>query len=580
MYFFIILIVDVLICCQYAVSDLLTDLGSNVTINCDLDEKEVYWILLKTADPPTLILRSLSTTASPFYSNKTFKNKYSVQFKHRLVINNVTADELGVYYCMKSGTPPKLSNSTRIYITESTQLTECHNHTAVEIIDQNQTQYQIIIIISALMNGLLIIVVIGLVKVFVVGKRKSAETSTPSNTDLQQMQVIKQHQDPNQLQYAEVDFTKLRQKNCISQHKFILKGLNHDSMNVIHLQLCEFIHVMNIFTCTYSLIVLCQNVLICCQYAVSDLLTNLGSNVIINCDLDENEVYWILLKTADPPTVILRSMSTTTSPIYLNNTFRKKYSVQFKHRLVINNVTADELGVYYCMKTGTPPKLSNSTRLYLNESTELIECHNHTVVEFIERNSTVVNCIDQNQTRWQIFVIILSLMNGLLIIVVIDVLICCQSAVANPLTYLGSNVIINCDFDENEVYWILMKSPEPPSVILQSLPNSTFYPNSTFINKYSVQFKHRLVIHNVTADELGVYFCMNTHRPPKLSKTTRIYFNEKSLQCNTALQRAQVIEQHQDSDQLQYASVDFSKLRKNRSSQGNSTYAALNLPKS
>ncbi len=110
-------LVDVLICCQVAVSDLLTDLGSNVTINCDLDENDVYWISLKTADPPTVILRSFSTPKSPFYHNKTFRKKYSVQFKHRLVINNVTADELGVYYCMNTRTPPKLSNSTRIYFT-------------------------------------------------------------------------------------------------------------------------------------------------------------------------------------------------------------------------------------------------------------------------------------------------------------------------------------------------------------------------------------------------------------------------------------------------------------------------------
>ncbi len=108
-------ILDVLICCQTAVSDLITDLGSNVSINCDLDENDVYWILLKTADPPTVILRSFSTTTSSFYPNKTFRKKYSVQFKHRLVINNMTADELGVYYCMNTETPPKLSNSTRIY---------------------------------------------------------------------------------------------------------------------------------------------------------------------------------------------------------------------------------------------------------------------------------------------------------------------------------------------------------------------------------------------------------------------------------------------------------------------------------
>ncbi len=94
--------------------------------------------------------------------------------------------------------------------------------------------------------------------------------------------------------------------------------------------------------------------------------------MIINCDLDENDVYWILLKTADPPAVILQSFSTPTPPFYHNKTFRKKYSVQFKHRLVINNVTADELGVYYCMNTETPPKLSNSTRIYFNG--ELIYC--------------------------------------------------------------------------------------------------------------------------------------------------------------------------------------------------------------
>ncbi|XP_016370946.1 uncharacterized protein LOC107710632 [Sinocyclocheilus rhinocerous] len=216
----------VLMCCQAAVSDLSTDLGSNVTINCDLDENEVYWILLKTSDPPTVILRSFSTPKSPFYFNKTFRNKYSVQFKHRLVINNVTADELGVYYCMNTETPPKLSNSTRLYITESAHLTECHNHTVEEFIDQNQTQWQIIIIIiSGLMNGLLLIVVIGLLKVFVVGNKRSSERTQQLNTDLQQMQVTEQHQDQLQLElisfssllFREVDFSKLRRNIRTSQ---------------------------------------------------------------------------------------------------------------------------------------------------------------------------------------------------------------------------------------------------------------------------------------------------------------------------------------------------------------------------
>ncbi|XP_039550764.1 uncharacterized protein LOC120495325 [Pimephales promelas] len=185
----------VLICCRAAVSDQLTDLGSNVTINCDLDENEVYWILLKTPDPPTVILRSTSNPTAPFYSNKTFRKKYSLQFNHHLVINNVTADELGVYYCMNTRTPPKLSNSTRLHFTESTQITECHNHTAMEFIDQNQIdknqkQYQIIIIISGLMNGLLLIVLI----VFATGKTEKLDKHI--HTDLQ-TQVTYQFQDPD-----------------------------------------------------------------------------------------------------------------------------------------------------------------------------------------------------------------------------------------------------------------------------------------------------------------------------------------------------------------------------------------------
>uniref|UniRef100_A0A8C1W569 Si:dkey-208m12.3 n=1 Tax=Cyprinus carpio TaxID=7962 RepID=A0A8C1W569_CYPCA len=176
----------VFMCCQVAVSDLLTDLGSNVIINCDLDENEVYWILLKTADPPTVILRSFPTPKPPFYPNKTFRNKYSVQFKHHLLINNVTADELGVYYCMSTETPPKLSNSTRLHFNESAQLTERHSHTVLEFTDQDQTQWQIIIIIiSGLMNGLLLIALI----VFATGKTQRLEKHF-YNADVQWTQVV------------------------------------------------------------------------------------------------------------------------------------------------------------------------------------------------------------------------------------------------------------------------------------------------------------------------------------------------------------------------------------------------------
>ncbi len=68
---------------------------------------------------------------------------------------------ISIYYFSYIITIFKVVSDFDIFFTESAQLTECHNHTAVEFIEQNKTQYQIIIIISALMNGLLLIVVIG-----------------------------------------------------------------------------------------------------------------------------------------------------------------------------------------------------------------------------------------------------------------------------------------------------------------------------------------------------------------------------------------------------------------------------------
>ncbi|XP_065115864.1 uncharacterized protein [Paramisgurnus dabryanus] len=205
--------------CQAAVTlDQLTDLGQNVTINCDLDSNDVYWILLKQSDSPTVILRSFSNSPLPLYLNKKFKNKYSVQSKHRLVIYNITVDELGVYYCMNTGAgSPKLSNSTRLHIIEPTQpteLTECNNHTHDPVTEQNCTEWKMFSLISALLICVLIITVIGLIKVCVTKNgcwiRSENSSGQLHNTDQQQTQVTEQPQDPDQLQYATMDFSKLR----------------------------------------------------------------------------------------------------------------------------------------------------------------------------------------------------------------------------------------------------------------------------------------------------------------------------------------------------------------------------------
>ncbi|KAI2650808.1 Ig kappa chain V-III region [Labeo rohita] len=131
-------------------------------------------------------------------------------------------------------------------------------------------------------------------------------------------------------------------------------------------------------------------------------LTNLGQNASINCDLEEKEIYWMLLKLPNPPVMI-----------------HSKYSVQPKHHLFIRNVTIDKFCVYYCMSTEAPPKFSSGTRLHITEPTKLPECQNHTVVKYIEENHTVVNHTDQIQKPWMIIIIVSGLMHGVLVFVVI-----------------------------------------------------------------------------------------------------------------------------------------------------------------
>ncbi|KAI7790752.1 hypothetical protein IRJ41_000383 [Triplophysa rosa] len=157
--------------------------------------------------------------------------------------------------------------------------------------------------------------------------------------------------------------------------------------------------------------------LIWCQAAETlDQLKDLGQNVTINCDLDEREIYWLLLKVPDPPVMILRTLSTTS--LFFNTTFRQKYSVQSKNHLFINNITVNELGVYYCMKTDTPPKFSTGIRLQINE------------IRYIHQNHTEVKYIQQNQTLWQTLTLILGLLNGVLFILVIGV---CNISIGAPL---------------------------------------------------------------------------------------------------------------------------------------------------
>ena len=106
-------------------------------------------------------------------------------------------------------------------------------------------------------------------------------------------------------------------------------------------------------------------------YQATESLTNtpvtLGSDVIITCDLDIEEIYWYKQKLLDPPVLIVRTYDRTyEGGEYENSSFIHKYSVKTNSRLFIKNITIDELGVYYCVKTSKPLKFNNGTKIYIS----------------------------------------------------------------------------------------------------------------------------------------------------------------------------------------------------------------------
>jgi len=105
--------------CQTTASlrDIRVNLGGNVTFDCQIDIRDIYWFFQKRTDSPALIMRTFTSHSTiPQYYDERFKVKHSLLTLSRLFISNITIDELGIYYCIKSGSPLQLSNGTRLYI--------------------------------------------------------------------------------------------------------------------------------------------------------------------------------------------------------------------------------------------------------------------------------------------------------------------------------------------------------------------------------------------------------------------------------------------------------------------------------
>ncbi|XP_060715398.1 uncharacterized protein LOC132838820 isoform X2 [Tachysurus vachellii] len=106
---------------------------------------------------------------------------------------------------------------------------------------------------------------------------------------------------------------------------------------------------------------------------------------------------------------------------------------------------------------------------------------------------------------------------------------------------LGQNVTLKCEVSVHDVYWFLMKVSEPPVFILRSYSRISLaadYSNTTFNKRFSLQYNSSLFIHNISTNELGVYYCIHTQKgsPPNISRGIRLYIHSHSAEnqtCNT-----------------------------------------------
>ncbi|XDV22602.1 hypothetical protein PO909_027467 [Leuciscus waleckii] len=156
-----------LLVCQTTESlrDKRVNLGENVTLECQIGVKEIYWVFQKLTDSPVLMMRTftIDSTSAQFYDER-LKDKYSSLTLSRLLINNITIDELVIYFCVKTAPTLQLSDGTRLNITEASQdqnQTEVNNNSQSPNTQTPKTD-NIMTVTSFILNIVLIIAIIGL----------------------------------------------------------------------------------------------------------------------------------------------------------------------------------------------------------------------------------------------------------------------------------------------------------------------------------------------------------------------------------------------------------------------------------
>nr|XP_055072582.1 uncharacterized protein LOC129452627 [Misgurnus anguillicaudatus] len=190
-----------LLCCQSteSLTKKQVNLGGNVTLDCDIDVKDIYWLFLKPSKSLVVILRTNSTSA--MFIDQRLRNKYSPQNNSSLFISNITKDELGVYYCAKlHSIALKLSNGTKLYISEVAYKNETEDNDQLQHSNTTTTQHSALTLATISLNVLLPIIIIGLLMARCRKPRKGAKPQPNAEVELEQIK------DLNTAKFAEVEF--------------------------------------------------------------------------------------------------------------------------------------------------------------------------------------------------------------------------------------------------------------------------------------------------------------------------------------------------------------------------------------
>ncbi|KAF5896081.1 uncharacterized protein DAT39_014226, partial [Clarias magur] len=136
---------------------------------------------------------------------------------------------------------------------------------------------------------------------------------------------------------------------------------------------------------------------------------------------------------------------------------------------------------------------------------------------------------------WSRPLFISVILNCALAFTVADLLVCCGAAESftEKSVDLGQNVTLKCEVSVNNVLWFLMKPPEPPVFILRTFSSKHLVPqysDAAFSKTFSLRYNSSLFIHNISTNELGVYYCSQTQTgsPPNISRGIRLYIQNHS----------------------------------------------------